>query len=369
MNSLGLRSADYKRALAGCLGIGLLLLAGGQGPALAEEHPFKIGIIAPLSGDLHEAGDSVMNCAKLAVEDGGYRERVVLIGEDSAFQAKNAITAFNKLAAEDKVDAVISFGSSPSLPLVELAQRTKIPLFVIAITDKVLGKQGVYRYFVSLDDLRTLTNQGIKARGYRSIALVAAQNDAALGLRDGIVQAKAAEVVINEEVNPAERDLRVIAAKIKAKSPDAVGLLLLSPQLSILAAQLRAVGYKGEFFSAPPIQLHSEIAAAGGALDRVWYAGTDDHRLQGVADAYQARFGYGAHLDGCLSYELVDLIVKGLSSQNGGLIDFIAAQKSYQTKRGDLKINENGAIEPPSALKIVSGNKFELYDPKISPLK
>ena len=107
------------------LGALLLVVAGcsrdSGGVATPEEKKtVKIGVIAPLTGQLSELGLGIKNSVDLAVrqanEKGTTRARIVLAAEDDAGKPATGANAANKLASDPQVAGVVGTlnSSSPS---------------------------------------------------------------------------------------------------------------------------------------------------------------------------------------------------------------------------------------------------------------
>lgn len=88
------------------LGIGIFSFALATAAVAVDVGDGKrttIGVIAPLTGEGATYGASMQKGISLALSDAkGTR----LVFEDSRFQAKEAVAAFKKLIAFDKVDAI-----------------------------------------------------------------------------------------------------------------------------------------------------------------------------------------------------------------------------------------------------------------------
>ena len=102
-------------------------------PASSKE-PIKIGVIAPLSGEVASLGENAKNGATLAYDElsENVRQKIQLIFEDDGFQPKNTVSAFNKLVDIDGADVIICFASGPCSSISPLADKKQIPLIAVA---------------------------------------------------------------------------------------------------------------------------------------------------------------------------------------------------------------------------------------------
>ncbi len=97
--------------------VGLVFSACGT----KEPEPIKIGINAPLTGDIPKVGEGTKFAARMWLEDvnaaggidiGGKKNKVELIIEDNESKAESAVKANTKLITEDEVLAIIGPQSS-----------------------------------------------------------------------------------------------------------------------------------------------------------------------------------------------------------------------------------------------------------------
>ena len=96
----------------------LLLLMGVYGleactPATVEEKTIKIGVIAPITGEISNVGQSTVNAVELAAEQinaeggmelNGVKYKIVLIIEDNEDNEQKAVSVAQKLINQEEVD-------------------------------------------------------------------------------------------------------------------------------------------------------------------------------------------------------------------------------------------------------------------------
>ena len=88
----------------------------GSKSKVTSNEPIKIGLSLPLTGDLSFIGEADKNAAQLALADinsnPNNKHTYQLLFEDDAFDAQKAASAANKLINVDKVNALVSVGST-----------------------------------------------------------------------------------------------------------------------------------------------------------------------------------------------------------------------------------------------------------------
>lgn len=120
--------------IACCLVVGLVLFAcGPKAPTT-----IKIGINAPITGDIPKVGEGTKFAAQMWLEDinaagglevGGKKYKVELVIEDNEAKAESAVKANTKMITEDEVLVIVGPQSSKqAVPAGEVANKYKTPM-------------------------------------------------------------------------------------------------------------------------------------------------------------------------------------------------------------------------------------------------
>jgi len=117
-----------------CLAIGLAVSPGVQ----AAEKAIKIGINAPITGDIPKVGEGTKFAAQMWLEDikaaggldvGGKKYPVELVIEDNEAKAESAVKAMTQMITEDEVIAIVGpQASKQAIPGGEVANNYKTPM-------------------------------------------------------------------------------------------------------------------------------------------------------------------------------------------------------------------------------------------------
>jgi ABC-type branched-subunit amino acid transport system substrate-binding protein len=95
-----------------------------------SKKPFTVGMVVPLSGPLAFFGQDYMRAYEIAVADRPELANLFSIRwEDSAYNPRQAISAFNKLLLVDSADLIFSFGGPMLNALAPLAEARKVPFY------------------------------------------------------------------------------------------------------------------------------------------------------------------------------------------------------------------------------------------------
>ena len=124
-----------KKLLSGIVSaLVLVVMAATLACAEIPAGPLKIGVVMPTTGPIAYDGRLTLNGIEMAVDEinnaGGIKgNKVELLVEDSANVPATAVAAMEKLVGMQNVIAVIGdFGSSCTLAMMDVAQRTQTPL-------------------------------------------------------------------------------------------------------------------------------------------------------------------------------------------------------------------------------------------------
>lgn len=106
---------------------------------------FQLGFTLPLTGPFAEFGSAVQNALKLAQDDeASLFEQVHVILEDDQYNAKNALSAFQKLKDVDGAGLILVWGNEPALAVTPVAESSHFPLIAFGQTPAIAaGRQNV----------------------------------------------------------------------------------------------------------------------------------------------------------------------------------------------------------------------------------
>jgi branched-chain amino acid transport system substrate-binding protein len=331
--------------------------------AYAENLPaVKIGVVAPLTGSAQSSGVSVKNSMTLAKEAFDKSDKVKFLFEDDQFSPVNTVTIVNRLIKQDKIQALVVYGTQTSLAVNSIAETTHIPMVGFSIVDRVVqGKSWVMKHWVPAETENQRLVAEVKKRNYKTIAAVVTINEAMTKLRDLFLQTSGMNLVSNDEMQREETDFRTVATKIVRLNPDAVYSLLWAPQPGIFAKQLRELGYKGEIFGAHNLEDPNEVRVSDGALEGAWFVSADDGGAANFYKQYYKRFAENPSAGGTNGYDVAKMLI-GAANSPVPINQYLHELKDFEGVLGKYSATKNNDFSIQAALKkIVSGN-FERLD-------
>ena len=218
-------------------GIALVVAAVVAVPGLVQaQQPIRIGATMSMTGAYDTQGIPARNgyllCQKHVNEKGGILGRKIefLIYDDTS-DTKTAPSLYEKLIAEDKVDAVMGPYGSPLTEAVApvTEKHRKVMLTPLAATSSIWEKGRRY-IFMQLPPselfLAGLIDMASR-NGLKTVALIIEDTlfpkSAAKGTID-LATKKGMDVVLHEEYAKGTKDFSAILVKVKAANPDVLGI-------------------------------------------------------------------------------------------------------------------------------------------------
>lgn len=321
----------------------------------------KVGVVAPLSGNLGFIGESIRNMIALADSDFDSTDRIEFIFEDDVFDPKKTVSAVKKLLASDKVGGFILFGSGTSLAAGAILEQLKVPSIAIAMSDStVKGKKFIFRHYVPVEAQARAIAKEIARRRYDSIAIVSTEQEATLQFKNLIHTYSSVPVSVDEILTPGDTGLASLALRIKASNPSAVFFNLLPPELSILPLELRKIHYSGEFFGSSQLQNESAVRAAQGALSNTWFVGPDDSNAKKLNQRYSDHFKLKPVPEGLNAYDSAKLFV--LCAKAVDLPACFINSERLTGVFGPYQIGPHNTFKIPVAVKLIRNNEFLAID-------
>ena len=338
---------------------------GGSNSGGTTTKTAKIGVIAPLSGDLSALGKGIQHSVELAVKQAndsnaipGWKLEVYAVDDEAkADVGKNAAT---KLAADDAVVGVVGdLNSSVSQQTQPIFATAKITQISPANTNPTLTKgadaanpKRTYpTYF------RTCTTDAIQgpfaaqyllANGMTKVATI--HDKKAYG--QGLVDAFTAEfkkgggtITSAQTINPDESNYQAVVSAISPTGPQAVYYGGEYPQAGPLSQQMKAAGLNVPLMGGDGIYDPKYVDLAGktseGDLSTSVGAPTDstDAGKKFLADYDAAKYAEPAAAYGGYSYDAANAIINALKVSLKDAANAKAARDATITEVGKVSFD------------------------------
>ncbi len=325
----------------------------------------RVGVILPSSGDAASVGDAFRNGMQLAIEtlSPEDRKRLEFHFEDDALSSTKAVSAFHKLLAQNKIQALVNLSSGTGNALAPLAERHKLPFISVASDVKIVkGRTYPFNLWVTPEEeARVLIPEALR-RGYRKVARITAVHEGTYVMRSAMDAENKGKLQfqIDEEVTPDVKDFKTILAKIKTKKElDAIHLILFPGQLSSFAKQARSMGITLPFFSWEFLEDANEIKNSDGALVDAWYVNADN--AAGDFNArYLARFPGASLFAAANGYDTVLLLAEAAKrdASSEGVRNFLQTLKDFSGALGRYSATGDNRFTLGAAVKEVTKDGF-----------
>ena len=328
------------------LGALLLVVAGcsrdsGGGDAAEEKKTVKIGVIAPLTGNLSELGLGIKNSVDLAVRQANEKGTVsgyelVLAAEDDAADPATGANAANKLASDPQVAAVVgTLNSSVAQSVAPVLSKANITQISPANTNPTLTRgpkpddapQRVWPTYMRVATTDTFqgpfaADYALGEGGFKSAFVIHDKKTYGQGLAETYsnrFKEKGGTIAGTETVNENDRDFGAVVTQVIGTDADVVYYGGEYPAAGPLAAQLKERGFKGPLMGGDGIYASDFFKGAGDKGEGTLATSigepvselesaqqfVKDYEAAGFKESYSA---YGAQ-----SFDAANIIIQGLA--------------------------------------------------------
>ena len=287
-----------------------------------------IGFAAPLTGDQASTGITMLNGAKLAIEQAnaagpilpGYR--LELAAMDDQRSPTQAVAVAKRLVADPDVVAVVGhLNSSCSMPASAIYHQARMLQITPVSSNPQISRQSFDTFYrtCATDDLQgpAAALFAVRELGAKRIFIIDDMTTYGRGLANEFekkLHALNAAVLGHEGITQGDKDFTPLLTKVKSLSPDLVYFAGMFPEGALLIRQRQDVGLRGDFmggdglFDPVLLELASPQAAEGVYLTTI---GSDVHTIpmaHAFVNAYEARYGpVGAY--SAYAYEATNIVL------------------------------------------------------------
>jgi branched-chain amino acid transport system substrate-binding protein len=322
----------------------------------------KIGVSLPLTGNLAFLGEEMKNGMILAQEqiNKSNVHKYEIVFEDDTFSVPKTANALNKLISIDKVNAIVTVAGAAGNVAKPIAEQNKVVHFAIA-SDPTIA-EGAYNFIhwtPPVEEVKVFVPE-LQKKGFKRLAVFGAKIQGIQAVVDELekqLKGTGIEIVYNETHNFGVKDYRTMIAKAKATNPDIYVLEEFSPELEILARQIKEVGIKEPLTSIESFELTDKSELFEGQ----WYVNAADP-TGSFTESYTKRFGKGPVIATPNAYDIVNLIVSAAESIDGEvtnekLAEALLRVKDQKGALGNLTINPDGLVLSKAVVRMIKDGK------------
>ena len=367
------------------LGALLLVVAGcsrdsGGGDEQAEKKTVKVGVIAPLTGNLSELGLGIKNSVDLAIRQANEKGTVpgyelVLAAEDDAADPATGANAANKLASDPQVAAVVgTLNSSVAQSVAPVLSKANITQISPANTNPTLTRGPkpdtapkrvwpTYMRVATTDAFQGpfAADYALGDGGFKSAFVIHDKKTYGQGLAEAFAkrfEEKGGTIAGRETVNENDRDFGAVVTQVIGSKADMVYYGGEYPAAGPLAAQLKERGFKGPLMGGDGIYASDFFKGAGdkGEGTLATSIGEPVSELESakqfVTDYEAAGFKESYSAYGAQSYDAANIIVQGLTkvlpnadsveAARPQIVEAVGATSGFQGVTGEHTFDEYG---------------------------
>ncbi|HHW14329.1 MAG TPA: ABC transporter substrate-binding protein [Firmicutes bacterium] len=357
--------------------LSLILLS----PAASAADTIKVGVIAPITGNLASIGNAVSEGIRLAfkianAQGGVHGNKLELVVYDDRNVPEEAVSAAKRLISGDKVPVIIgSVGSSPTAAVQQITMREHVPLVTpVSMAPKLteIGDKYIFRATATAAMRETtfakFVAQRLKAK---TVAFIASNED----LGRSTVEAAQKEYakygnpkpVYTAFFEPTATDFSAELVKIKALKPDVVYIVADSVRASIIVKQLRALNLQGYIVASAEAATNEFLRLAGPAAEGIyfpldWSVDFDDAKSEEFLRLYKAEYKKLPETKFAVQgWEAAWLVIESLKNAKDyspQAIRDALAKVAFDGPRGHLDFDDKGQVRIESRIAVVKNGRF-----------
>ncbi|MGB3648142.1 MAG: ABC transporter substrate-binding protein [Desulfobulbales bacterium] len=386
-----------KRTLNGIVwGLIAVMLLSANAWSFGRKTVVKVGINAPITGDIPKVGEGTKYAAQMWLEDiekaggieiGGQKYPVELVIEDNEAKAESAVKANTKMITEDEVLVIVGPQSSKqAVPAGDVANNYETPMITPWSTnpDSTKDRPFVFRgCFLDPFQGPVLANFITEEFGFTKAAvLYDVASDYPKGLAEFFKQAwekihGSGSVVAFESFTTKDTDFSSQLSKINNSGAQ----VLFTPQyyneVALIVQQAHELGWSGPIVGSDSWGSAETVTLCGkdcyGLFFSTHYAAAGAQgETKEFIERYEKKYGYTPDDVAALTWDSLRLVQAAI--QNSGTLtgkigtdrkavrDALALIKNFKGITGDMTFTEEGdPIKCAVIVKISDTGEYEFY--------
>ncbi|MFU8876170.1 branched-chain amino acid ABC transporter substrate-binding protein [Micromonospora sp. SL4-19] len=368
--ALGAAALVVSGLLGACSGPG----EGGGAPRPRGEITF--GVLAPLSGDLAERGQDLVDGAQLAAaelnDEGGVLGRQVKVAvEDGGCTPATGEQGATGLAAKKVVGVVGGLCEDAAVAAAKAVAAAGTPFLVSSARADRLIEAGVPSVFPMEATVYQEALAAVHWMGYRSPQRVAVLDDGSPASQrlSGLVTDRVKADGLTVSRHSTGPDLAKLASTVTASKADFVYWTGAAESGGRLVSALRQAGYTGYFMASAESDSPEFLQAAGGAAEDAFLTTAAGPRLLPAAADWAARFkdryGRDPGRDAMQAYDALRALAQAVRQAGdtapSKVVDNIPRLENFTTFTGALRFAADHSLTYDNyIIAQVRGGKFIL---------
>ncbi len=378
-----------KRTALLLLVVSLLALAfAGCGPG----NELKIGVSAPLTGDIAALGESTKNAILMAEEefnaDGGLTldgktMKFKFIVEDDENKPESTATVFQKLINQDKVLAIIGSQSSKcSNAGAPIAEDAKVPQISPWSTNPNVTKDRSYVFRACFIDpfqgkvVSQFAMEKLQAKTAAVLYDIASDYNKGIAevFRDEFTKA-GGKIVGFETYNTKDTDFSAQLTKIKGSNPEILFLPNYFNEVPLQVQQARKLGITSKILGSDSWDNTELVKLGGDVMNGTYFTNhyapdIDNPIAKEFIEKYQAKYNKVPDAAAALTYDAAKLLYQAIEkagkADSQAIRDAIAATQKFAGVTGEISYAGGGDPVKGAVIIKVDNGQF-VFDSAVNP--
>ncbi len=322
----------------------VLITSVFAGCAVDTNEGITIGLIAPMTGPASMIGQSLKEGALLAIQQ--QDTPITLVIEDSG-DAKIAVTAFQKLIAKDRPDAVIvATGAEAIAPL---AEESQIPIIATITSADGIPEMGAYtfRYFTHAEiDAAPLAEYAAENLHLSTFATLF--SDSSYGYSyDAVftdtIEKKGGAVSLHETFPFANQDFKTSLLKIADLHPDAIYIVGLDFEILTVLSQMKEIGFPHDItiLALGTITTEEVITSSGTLVDGIYSSAFCTPLPRSYVQEFHNEYGKLPDFFSLFGYDSIKML-KQASDLGDDIQESLLDMGTFYGLIGEITIDQQG---------------------------
>ena len=340
----------------------------------------RIGVLAPLTGDVATYGTAILSGIELARSqlNAPDRQQFDLIVEDDQANPRVGVAAARKLISADHVPAIIgAVASSVTLSVAPIAEANTTVLLSPASSSPKITDAGdyIFRNYPSDTLEGTAAASFAHSNGWNRASVFVMNNDYGTGLSrvfSDQYRLLGGKIASSDVFNQDTADFRAALLTIKNASPDVLFIVGYGKELGTIARQAREIGITAQVLSTVNFQDPQTITVGGPAVEGAIYtspafdpSSENAHIRDFVAD-FTKRYGHAPDVWSAHGYDAMMLIGNACQSTPSpctaaNIRDYLYQVKNWPGVSGTTTFDRNGDVIKPTRFMTVHNRTFMPY--------